>query len=236
MESVQPILDVVARSRGQTSNVLAHIGPIRSFDLSGPVEEVIRDLAARDITDFHINCMVDVVDVPELRLPPKAVAEMASRRADFEVTLRSVPAAPHLAGDDDVPEIEGRFSIGGRGFDPGELTRLTGLTPDSAKRAGERVSRSGVRSPRIDVWSVWGGARRATDFALVIDALLARVSPSAGVIKGFVEAHQLTATFELIGHFVRFTPHLVVRHSQFTEIAVLRAGLWYDLYKRDDID
>lgn len=236
-ESVLPTLTVTAVSTGPANEVLSRSGPVRSFDLSAPVHDVIGQLRTRNAHGFRIECLVDVVEAPELRLAAATIAELATRGGSLQVTLRN-PTLEERGLDvvGTLPEVEVLFSVSGMNFDPGQLTTQTGLVPDSARRAGELVSRRGVRSPKVDVWSLRSGSQRSLDFGPLLEAMLARLEAKAAAIKAFSAEHTLEATVEMVARFVQLPPRLTIRPEHLVAMMGLGAGLWYDLYKREEID
>jgi hypothetical protein len=69
------------------------------------------------------------------------------------------------------------YSLGGPDLDPEEVTRLTGIAPDQAWRAGDPKPRTGIPQPE-GVWIINSGLGERDEFHDHLDALVTRMRPA----------------------------------------------------------
>jgi hypothetical protein len=113
-------------------------------------------------------------------------------------------------------------------FDPDEISRVTGLTPDTAFAKGTRP-RPGASLRKVSSWQIESRLTPADEFHDHLEDLLARLRPAWGELCALSRTYDAFVTAAI---YCRWSqgPLVVVSPAHAAAIAELGAQLGFDIY------
>lgn len=128
-------------------------------------------------------------------------------------------------------EFKMHFTLWGRGFDPGTITKLVGIQPTETYREGDQVSKTIKMRMKCDGWRVSSSLPLDAPFTDHVPALLAIVNPKQPEIVAACEQHSLHAELlAVIYCYEGDRPGMYLRREEVAQIAALGATIDLDLY------
>jgi hypothetical protein len=130
---------------------------------------------------------------------------------------------------DDAPHARVALRLTGKGFQPEDVTAMTGVTPTETWRLGEFIGRSQLRR-KNDGWAYGLSERKEFDMEILLLELLEELEPYKVRILDAVRAFELDVEISFCISFQEATPALVFDIETLQRLVDLRAALDIDLY------
>jgi hypothetical protein len=129
-----------------------------------------------------------------------------------------------------LPNVWAYFDLKGKTFDPDEVTRRVGFTPNAAHRQGDRLG-PGPGKHRSDAWAHCVGPRRTLDLDQLVEELLSELRPYSGALAKARQDLGLTADiFCAVYLYSDLTPNIIFSQDVVSWAHSVGAGIWVDLY------